>query len=146
MALTRTINWRAWRTTRPGRLIRWKRTAFIRLVSQADPRTSRFIAALRLWARIMIAHQAALAPNSPDGIRPPARSPFMTEWASSLLPQRSRSHQITASPGQGAVGHHGEQLVAPLGGKLFGGKRQLVGVAQVQLPQRFTDHQEAVIC
>ena len=40
----------------------------------AGPSTSRFITAFRLWARIMIVHHAALAPNSPLGIRPPASS------------------------------------------------------------------------
>jgi hypothetical protein len=59
------------------------------------PNARRFIAAFRLNAWIVSAHQAALAPNSPDGICPPARSDFIAEWTSSLLPQRSRSHEIT---------------------------------------------------
>src|SRR5919112_977500 len=96
---TRMIRRRPWRMIRPGRLIREKRSAFIRRATHAGPSTSRFITAFRLWARIMIVHHAALAPNSPLGIRPPARSVFMTAWTSSLLPQRSRSHQMTWSPG-----------------------------------------------
>src|SRR5208283_1615156 len=83
---------------RPGRPISRKRRAFIRLVTQSLPSTNRFIAVFRLWARIIKAHQAALAPNRPDGSFPPARSLFITEWTSSLLPQRSRSHQITWLP------------------------------------------------
>src|SRR4051794_15401740 len=62
------------RVIRPGRLIRGKRSAFMRRATHAGPSTSRFITAFRLWARIMIVHHAALAPNSPLGIRPPARS------------------------------------------------------------------------
>ena len=96
---TRMIRRRPWRMIRPGRLIREKRSAFMRRATHAGPSTSRFITAFRLWARIMSVHHAALAPNSPLGIRPPARSVFMTAWTSSLLPQRSRSHQITWSPG-----------------------------------------------
>src|SRR5271166_3475764 len=46
----------------------------------------------------MIAHHAALAPNSPLGSRPPARSSFITACASSLLPQRSRCQRISSSP------------------------------------------------
>ena len=52
--------------------------------------------------------------------------------ASSLLPQRWRSHQITW---QRAVGDDAEQFEA--GGELLGGKRQLRGIVQVQLAQRF---------
>ena len=63
----RMINRRAWRTTRPGRAIRWKRSAFIRLAAQSLPNTNCFITLLRLWVRIVRAHQAALAPNLPDG-------------------------------------------------------------------------------
>ena len=51
--------------------------------------------------------------------------------ASSLLPQRSRSHQIAW---QRAVGDEAEQLEA--GGKLRGGKRQLRGVGQCRTGSR----------
>ena len=70
----------------------------MRLAAHLSPSARRFIAAFRLNARIVSAHQAALAPKSPEGICPPARSDFVAEWTSSLLPQRSRSHQITPSP------------------------------------------------
>jgi hypothetical protein len=43
---------------------------------------------------------AALAPNSCDVSFLPAKSSFIIEWASSLLPQRSRYHQISSSPGR----------------------------------------------
>src|SRR3954451_6725848 len=46
---------------------------------------------------------------------------------------------------QRAVGDEAEQLEATPGGKLLGGKRQLRGVGQVQLPQGFADRQEAVV-
>ena len=46
---------------------------------------------------------------------------------------------------QRAVGDDAEQLEATLGGKLRGGKRQLRGVGQVQLPQGLADRQEAVV-
>ena len=95
----RMIHRRAWLITPPGRPIRWNRSAFMRLAAQLQPSAKRFISRVRLKPRIASAHHAALAPNSPDGSCPPARSDFVAECASSLLPQRSRSHQMTPSPG-----------------------------------------------
>ena len=56
-----------WLITYPGRAISRKRIAFMRFVDQSLPNTRRFIAAFRLWARIVKAHHAALVPNRPDG-------------------------------------------------------------------------------
>ena len=47
---------RAWRTTRPGREMIPKRTAFIRLLTHSPPRASRFIAEFRLKANAVMAH------------------------------------------------------------------------------------------
>ena len=44
-----------------------------------------------------MAHHAALAPNSPDGSRPPAKSLFRTLWTSSPLPHLCLDHQINSS-------------------------------------------------
>src|SRR5271166_5569589 len=52
----------------------------MRRAAQSPPSTRRFIIALRLRARTMIAHHAALAPNSPLGSRPPARSSRPPRW------------------------------------------------------------------
>src|SRR3954449_12756354 len=46
---------------------------------------------------------------------------------------------------QRAVGDEAEQLEATFGAELLGGKRQLRGVGQIQLPQGFADRQEAVV-
>jgi hypothetical protein len=54
--------------------------------------------------------------------RPPARSVFITEWTSSLLPHRSRSHQIA---GGLVVGHNTEQFVGPLLAEVLRWERQL---------------------
>jgi hypothetical protein len=64
------------------------RIAFIRLLLQDSPSAILFIIAFRLCASIMIHHHAAFSPKSPEGNFPPAKSSFITEWASSLLPQR----------------------------------------------------------
>ena len=76
---SRTTRLRACVSTRPGTLISQKRIAFLRRFTQISPNTRRFIAEFRLNGRIMICHQAALAPNNPEGSLPPARSPFMIE-------------------------------------------------------------------
>ena len=55
---------------------------------------------LRFIAKIMIHHQAAFSPKSPDGNLPPAKSPFITECASSDFPHRSRCQWISLSPSQ----------------------------------------------
>jgi hypothetical protein len=52
--------------------VKWKRRAFVRFVAQPLRSTMRFIAAFRFNARIISVHQAALAPNRPDEICPPA--------------------------------------------------------------------------
>src|SRR3954463_1011519 len=135
---TRMIRRRPWRMIRPGRLIREKRSAFMRRAPHAGPSTSRFITAFRLWGRIM--SPAALAPNSPLGIRPVHDRMDLLALAAAFA--QPPDHLIAW---QRAVGDDTEQLEAPLGGKLRGGKRQLRGVAQVQLPQGFADRQEAVV-
>jgi hypothetical protein len=63
--------------------------AFIRLLLHDSPSAAIFIIAFRLCAIIIIHHQAAFSPKSPEVNFPPAKSSFITEWASSLLPQRS---------------------------------------------------------
>ena len=80
------ISFLACRITRPGRAIRAKRTALRRLLTHCPPNASRFIAELRLKASTAMAHHAALAPNSPDGSLPAARSLFRTLWTCSPLP------------------------------------------------------------
>ena len=62
--------------TRPGTLISKNRIAFIRLLAQTPPKITRFIADARFIASAAIAHQAAFAPNSDEGITPPAKSSF----------------------------------------------------------------------
>src|SRR4051812_8946608 len=134
----RMIRRRPWRMIRPGRLIRAKRSAFMRFVTHVGPSTSHFITAFRLWARIM--SHAALAPNSPLGIRPVHdRMDLLALAAASAQPP---DHLIAW---QRAVGDEAEQLEAPPGGELLGGKRQLRGIVQIQLAQRFADRQEAVV-
>ena len=73
------------------------RTAFRRLPTHCSPNTSRFMAEFRLKASTDMAHHAALAPNSPDGSRPPAKSLFRTLWTSSPLPHLCLDHQINSS-------------------------------------------------
>ena len=63
-----------------------KRTAFRRFLFQSPPKANCFIAEFRLNASTTIAHHAALAPNLPDGNRPPARSSFRTPCTSSPFP------------------------------------------------------------
>ena len=58
--------------------MRAKRSALRRLWDHGAPHTSRFMAELRLKASTAMAHQAALAPNRPEGSRPPAKSFFST--------------------------------------------------------------------
>ena len=77
------------------------------------------------------AHQAALAPNKPEGICPPAKSDFNAEWTSLFLPQRSRNHPITLSPGT-AVGHDAEQLGQFLAAEASCRERQFLLAAQRQ--------------
>ena len=91
------ISVRAWRTTRPGRDMTPKRTAFIRLLTHAPPRANRFIAEFRLKDSAVMAHQAALDPNCPEGSRPPARSSFSALWTSSPFPHRCLDHQTNSS-------------------------------------------------
>ena len=82
---------RACLKTRPATLMRPKRSRASGAYApspRAAPGAS--IRALRLKASTTMAHQAALTPNSPEGICPPAKSDFITPWAASLLPQRSR--------------------------------------------------------
>ena len=72
-----------------------------------------------------MAHHAALAPNSPDGSRPPAKSLFRTLWTSSPLP-----HLCPRPPDQlicrnAPVGHHAEDLVPASVGQLHSGERKL---------------------
>ena len=86
--------------TRPGRLIKENRTAFILFDNQAPSIDSFFIITFRLSANIMIHHYAAFSPKSSDGSLPPARSSFITAWASSLLPHLSCSQCISFSPSQ----------------------------------------------
>ena len=76
------------------------RIAFIRREAQEPPKTKRFMIVLKFIAKIMIHHQAAFSPKSPDGSYPPAKSPFITECASSDFPQRSRCQWINLSPSQ----------------------------------------------
>ena len=57
----------------PGRLIRENRMAFILFGAHDLSSTRRFIALLRLKARIMIHHQAALAPKREEGRYPPRK-------------------------------------------------------------------------
>src|SRR5208283_364344 len=135
------ISLRAWLTTRPGKPISRKRSAFIRLAAQSAPSTRRFIAVFRLCARIIKAHHAALAPNRPDGSCPPARLIL------GLYPRIALHHRMDflalAAPlapppnhlvaGVFAVGDHAEQFVGALAGELLRRERQLRGIAQYQL-------------
>src|SRR3954471_5825621 len=102
----------------------------------AGPSTSRFITAFRLWARIM--SHAALAPNSPLGIRPVHDRMNLLALAAAFA---QPPDYLVAR--QRAVGDDAEQLEA--GGELLGGKWQLRGVGQIPLPQGFADRQEAVV-
>ena len=61
----------ACRATRPGISIIPKRTAFSRLLTHSLPKANYFIAEFKLKASTVMAHHAALAPNSPEGSRPP---------------------------------------------------------------------------
>ena len=90
----------ACRTTRPARLMTPKRTAFNRLLTHSLPNTNRFTAEFRLNANTVIAHHAALAPNSPDGSLPPAKSSFSTACTSSPLPHLCLYHHTNSSPGR----------------------------------------------
>src|SRR5271166_686605 len=104
----------------------------MRRAPQSPPSTWRFIIALRLWARTMIAHHAALAPNSPLGSRPPARSSFITACASSLLP-------IVRPDGEF---DHPEALVLALGAILQ--KTLLIaGRIRAQVKLRYAARQQA---
>ena len=87
-------------TIRPGMVINENRIAFIRREAHDPPNMSRFMIVLQFIANIMIHHQAAFSPKSPDGSFPPAKSPFITECASSDFPQRSRCQWINFSPSQ----------------------------------------------
>src|SRR3954471_107304 len=89
--------------------------------------TSRVITAFRLLARIM--SHAALAPNSPLGIRPVHdRMDLLALAAASAQPP----DDLVAW--QRAVGDDAEQLEA--GGELLGGKRQLPSVGQCRKGSR----------
>ena len=88
----------ACRATRPARLMTPKRTAFNRLLTHSLPNTNRFTAEFRLNANTVIAHHAALAPNSPDGSLPPAKSSFSTACTSSPLPHLCLYHHTNSSP------------------------------------------------
>src|SRR5208283_404930 len=135
----RMISLRAWLTTRPGRPIKWKRRAFIRFVTQPFPSTSRFIAAFRFNARIISVHQAALAPNSPDGSCPPARSDFIALAAPLTQPPDDLIGRVVP------VGHDTEQFVNALLTKRLRREWQVRLIAQCQLTQWFTDRQKPVI-
>src|SRR5271166_4969372 len=83
----------------------------MRRAAQSPPSARRFIIALRLWARTMIAHHAALAPNRPLGSRPGEivlhhGVRFLALAAALALP----ADQVVAR--QRAVGDEAEQLVA----------------------------------
>lgn len=54
-------------TIRPGMLIKEKRIAFIRREAHNPPNTCRFMIMFKFIAKIMIHHQAAFSPKSPDG-------------------------------------------------------------------------------
>ena len=96
----RMINLRERLTIRPGILMNENRIAFMRRNTQDPPKTRHFMIVLRFIANIMIHQQAAFSPKSPDGNFPPAKSPFITECASSDFPQRSRCQWINYSPSQ----------------------------------------------
>ena len=72
-----------------------------------------------------MAHHAALAPNNPDGSRPPAKSLFRTLWTSSALaaPLSRPPDQLISR--KGPVGHHSEDLVPASVGQLHRGERKL---------------------
>ena len=79
------------------------------------------MAETRLKASTDMAHHAALAPNSPDGSRPPAKSlercggPYRTSVST------TRSTHLPQCP----VGHHSEDLVPASVGQLHRGERKL---------------------
>ena len=57
-----------------------------------------------------MAHHAALAPNSPDGSLPAARSLFRTLWTCSPLPHLCLYHRIVSSPGRSRLVTNPETL------------------------------------
>ena len=65
-------------TTRPGREMRAKRSALRRLWDHGAPPYQPLHGGVKVKASTAIAHQAALAPNRPEGSRPPAKSFFST--------------------------------------------------------------------
>src|SRR5271157_4441210 len=113
----------------------------MRRAAQSPPSPRRFIIALRLWARTMIAHHAALAPNQPPageivlhhGVR------FLALAAALALP----ADQFVAR--QRAVGDEAEQLVAAQRRKAHRREGQLLGIAEIEFTQRLADRQKAVV-
>ena len=125
----RMIHRRARPITRPGRPIRWNRSAFMRLAAQLSPSAKRFIAAFRLNARIASAHHAALAPNSP-GRQRTGQIGFHRRMRLLALATTLSQPPDDAVAGTLPVGHHAKQLVQALAGERLGGKRQLLLVPQ----------------
>ena len=125
------ISFLAWRTTRPGRLITPKRTAFIRLLIHSPPRAP-LHRRVQVEGHAVTAHQAALAPNSPEGSRPPASSSFSTLWTSSPFPQ-STSRLVTTPktlnqpPSRGPTGSTGWPFPAGAGSAAAHGNETVVG-------------------
>src|SRR5208337_3609319 len=107
------------------------------------PSTCRFIIALRLWARTMIAHHAA--PEQPA--RQPSageiilhrRVRFLALAAALTLPADQRVAE------QRAVGDDAEQLVAAQRPEADRRKGQLLRVAEIELAQRLADRQKAIV-
>ena len=74
------------RVSRPGTVSRVRRRV---LATTSSPRTPRPMAAIqrsRLWARVAISSQAALAPNLPEG-----------QWRRPTPALRSRMHSSTVA-------------------------------------------------
>ena len=142
----RMISWRAWLTTRPGRPIRWKRSAFMRLA--AHPLAQRET----LHHGGQIERQDRQRPpgrhwreRSPEGICPAARMEFVAEWTSWSFPQRSRSRPDQALRRRPCGWSRRRTVYRPSRAERLGGKQQLRLVAQRQLAQRFADREKAVI-
>ncbi len=66
----RMISVLALRTTSPARVMIPARSAFRRLLTHSPPKASCFSAELRLNDNIAMGHQAAFAPNWPEGSLP----------------------------------------------------------------------------
>ena len=77
--------------------------------------------------------------SAPRAAPPPARSRLSTACTSSLLPQRSRCHQITRSAGPVRLVTSANSLQRPLASNCSVGNRKASGVAQVQCAQRLAE-------